>query len=80
MPAMMTLTDTLEQLAKIDAKIISLLEERMRICDGQHFTSDELLETISLYVEEAADKGIDSPNIEKLAKIIILICRRGAAE
>ena len=77
---MMTLTDVLEQLAKIDEQIISLLEERVRICDGQDFTSDEMLEMVSHVVEEAADKGIDSPNVEKLAKVLIAICRNSAME
>lgn len=77
---MMTLTDTLEQLAKIDSQIIHLLEERVRLCDGEEFTADELLETVSLYIEEAADKGIDSPNVEKLAKVMIAICRSSSVE
>lgn len=80
MPAMMTLTDTLEQLAKIDSQIIELIEERIRVCDGQDFTSDEMIEMVSMYGDEATDKGIESPHIEKLAKVVIAICRSNAVE
>lgn len=77
MRAMMTLNDIQEHLEQIDQQIIKLLTERMRICDGQNLTSDEELETLSLWLEEAAEHGLDEGKMDKIAKLIITMCRGG---
>ncbi|MCB9807678.1 hypothetical protein H6770_00285 [Candidatus Peribacteria bacterium] len=77
---MMTLVDIQEQLEKLDQQIIKLLEERVRICDGQNLSSDEELELLSLWLEEAAEKGLDEGRMEKIGKLIIALSRGGTAE
>jgi chorismate mutase len=74
-PAMMILVDIKEQLEAIDQKIIHLMEERMHICKGQNLSGDEEIEMLSLWLEEAAEKGLDDVKIEKIAKILITMCR-----
>lgn len=76
----MTLVDIQEQLEKLDQQIIKLLEERVRICDGQNLSSDEELELLSLWLEEAAEKGLDEGRMEKIGKLIIALSRGGTAE
>ncbi|MBT4119983.1 MAG: chorismate mutase [Candidatus Peribacter sp.] len=73
---MMTLVDIKEQLEKVDQQIIDLLEERMHICAGQNLDADEEIEMLSLWLEEAAEKGLDDVKMEKIAKFVIAMCRR----
>lgn len=77
---MMTLTDIQEQLEQLDQQIIKLLEERVRICDGQNLSSDEELEMLSLWLEEAADKGLDEGKMDKIGKLVITMSRGGSPE
>lgn len=72
---MMTLTDIQEQLELIDHQIIKLLEERVHVCAGQTLSTDEEIEILSLWLEEAADKGLDDDKIEKIGKLVIAISR-----
>lgn len=74
-PPMMTLVDIQEQLEQIDAQIIKLLEERMHICAGQNLSGDEETEILSLWLEEAADKGLDEAKMEKIGKFVIAMSR-----
>lgn len=80
MPAMMTLVDIQEQIEQLDLQIISLLEERARICAGQNLTGDEETEMLSLWLEEAAERGLDDAKMEKIAKFTIAMCREGESE
>lgn len=76
----MTFTDIQEQLEQLDLQVIKLLEERVRICDGQELTADEELESLSLWLEEAGEKGLDEGRMEKIAKLVIALSRGGTAE
>jgi chorismate mutase len=75
---MMTLVDIKEQLEAIDHKIINLLEERTHLCSGHYLGSDEEVEILSLWLEEAAEKGLDDVRMEKIAKLVITMCRDSA--
>lgn len=77
---MMTLVDIQEQLEKLDQQIIKLLEERVRMCDGQNLSSDEELDILSMWLEEAAEKGLDEGKMEKISKLVITMSRGGTAE
>ena len=72
---MMTLVDIKEQLEQIDQQIINLLEERMHICAGQSLDADEEAEILSLWLEEAAEKGLDDGKMEKIGKFVIAMSR-----
>jgi chorismate mutase len=72
---MMTLVDIKEQIESIDQQIINLLEERTHACSGQNLSSDEEVEMLSLWLEEAAEKGLDDARMEKIAKFVIAMCR-----
>lgn len=80
MPCMMTLTDIQEQLEQIDQELIKLIDERVRICDGQDLSTDEELELLSLWLEEGAEKGLEEGKVEKIGKLLIALCRGGTAE
>ena len=73
---MMTLVDIKEQLEKLDLQIISLLEERARMCAGHNLDSDEEMELLSLWLEEAAERGMDEARMEKVGKLTIAIILR----
>lgn len=77
---MMTLVDIQEQLEKVDAQIITLLEERMHICEGHSLDADEEVELLSVWLEEAADKGLDEAKMEKIGKFVIAMCRGSVEE
>lgn len=72
---MMTLVDIIEELAKIDSQILNLLDERTRLCNGQHINGDDEMEMLSLWLEEAAEKGLDEGKIERMAKLVIALSR-----
>lgn len=72
---MMTLVDIKEQLESLDQQILNLLEERMHVCAGQNLSADEEVEILSLWLEEAAEKGLDDAKTEKIGKLIIAMCR-----
>jgi len=75
MPPMMTITDIAEQLEQIDEQIVKLLEERSHLCEGQPITANDELNMLSLWLEEAAEKGLDEGKIEKIAKLVIALSR-----
>jgi len=74
MPPMMTLTDIQEQLEKLDLQIIKLLDERTHICAGHSLSADDKLDMLSLWLEEAADRGLDEVRVEKIGKLAIAMC------
>jgi len=71
MRCMMTLVDIKEQLEQLDLQIIKLLDERVHICAGHSLSADEKLDILSLWLEEAADKGLDEARVEKIGKLAI---------
>ena len=75
MPPMMTITDIAEQLEQIDEQILKLFEERLRLCEDQEITPNDELNMLSLWLEEAAEKGLDEGKIEKIAKLVIALSR-----
>lgn len=72
---MMTLVDIQEQLEKVDQQIISLLQERAQICAGQSLSGEEEADLLSVWLEEAADRGLDEGRMEKIGKLTIAMCR-----
>ena len=80
MPSMMTATDIIEQLEQIDVQIVKLLEERTRLCAGRGLDADEEANILSLWLEEAAEQGLDEAKVEKIGKLVILLCRGGVEE
>ena len=77
---MMTLVDIQEQLEKVDQQIITLLEERMHICEGHSLSTEEEAELLSLWLEESADRGLDEGKMEKIGKLAITMCRGNGEE
>ncbi len=71
---MMTLTDIQEQLEQVDLQILKLLEERMHICSGHSLSADDKLDILSVWLEEAADRGLDEARVEKIGKLTIAMC------
>ena len=72
---MITMTDIQAQLEKIDMQILDLLEERTRILQGQGVGPEEAAESAGLWLEEAADRGLDEARVEKIAKLIVGMCK-----
>lgn len=77
MPHMMALVDIAEQLEKIDQQIIHLLDERKQLCmQSGGLEPDQEEELIGLWMEEGAERGMDEGRMEKLGKLIVMLCRR----
>jgi chorismate mutase len=76
---MMTLADIQERLELLDMQIINLLQERSRICTDAGnqggLDGDQESEILSLWMEEAAERGLDESKMEKMAKLVIGLCR-----
>lgn len=72
---MMTLVDIKEQLEQLDLQIITLLEERIRVCSGQNLDADEEMEIVSMWLEEAAERGLDEARMEKVGKLVVAMAR-----
>ena len=75
MPPMMILTDIIEQLEKIDQQIIKLLEERVQIATGNSLDTDQEADVVSLWLEEAGERGLDEARMERLAKGVNALSR-----
>jgi len=72
---MMTLVDIQEQLEQLGQQIIKLLEEHSEIAKRGNLTADEELEIVSMWVEEAAERGLDEARMERIAKSVIALSR-----
>ena len=70
---MVTLADVQDRLEQLDTQIIALLHERVRICreTGRSLDGDQESELLSLWLEEAADRGIDEWKMERIAKLVL---------
>ncbi len=77
---MMTITDITEQLEKLDQEIIKLFAERTHLCAGQPISINDEMNMLSLWLEEAAEKGLDEGKVEKIAKLVIALSRGGTEE
>ena len=78
---MTTMTETRLDLEKLDQQIISLLAERVQMCRDARARSEGLesgdvqVEVLSYWVEEAIDRGLDETLVEKVAGMVIRMCR-----
>ena len=78
---MTTMTETRLDLEKLDQQIISLLAERVQLCRDARARSEGLesgdvqVEVLSYWVEEAIDRGLDETLVEKVAGMVIRMCR-----
>jgi len=78
---MTTITDTRLQLEQLDLQIIRLLEDRVQLCaearerDEGLDTRDVEVEMISLWLEEALDRGLDEAAVERMAMLVTRMCR-----
>jgi len=70
---MVTLADVQDRLEQLDTQIIALLHERVRICreTGRSLDGDQESELLSLWLEEAADRGMDEWKMERIAKLVL---------
>ena len=70
-----TMTDTRSRLEHIDGKIVDLLEERVQLIsdarDRGETDPDIEPDILSLWLEEAAERGLDEQNIEKIARLVM---------
>jgi len=74
------MTDTRLQLEKLDQQIIQLLEERVQLCieareRQESMDTDSEAEELSLWMEEAADRGLDEQIVEKIGRLTQRLCR-----
>ncbi|MBU0458526.1 chorismate mutase [Patescibacteria group bacterium] len=78
---MTTITDSRLQLEQIDQQIIGLIADRIQFCSEAREREEGLdsrdveSEFISQWIEEAADHGIDEVYMEKVAGVIVRMCR-----
>ena len=77
--AMMIAHDLREQIERIDLQILHLLQDRAKLYSdmGVDEESEDISsDTIALWIEEAGENGLDEVVVEKIAKLIILLCKR----
>jgi len=78
---MTTMTETRVDLEKLDQQIIALLAERVQLCNeararSEGLESGEVLaEMLSFWIEEAIDRGLDETLTERVAGLVIRMCR-----
>ena len=76
---MATLEEILEQLEQIDLQILKLLRDRASVFAGLDEDADftELDGDIAaMWMEEAAELGLDDARAEKMAKVANGICKK----
>lgn len=77
---MVALHETRPEITKIDEQIVRLLSDRMQRCielrdSGNGITEEEEAEIVSYWLEEAADLEMDEERMEKICKLILILCR-----
>lgn len=75
---MMMTDDILATLEKIDHQIVRLIADRRdlvaQVPGG--LTTDQEVEAMSLWIDDAAERELDETNMEKVIKLLHLICRK----
>ena len=72
--------DTRQQIRKIDEQIIGLLAQRVNACrraleeDEEGLAGDDLAETVSHWVEEGDERGLNVGVMGSIAKLAIRLC------
>ncbi len=68
--------DVQEQLEAIDVQILRLIDERVQLCKRAGGVDDyHASEIVALWLEEAAERGLDEGRIEKIGKIVAAMCK-----
>ena len=73
--------DTLQQIRKIDEQIIALLSQRVIACrkvleeDEEGLGPEELADTVTHWVEEADERGLNMSVMNQMAKLTVKLCR-----
>jgi len=76
---MMIAHDLREQIEKIDLQMLRLLQDRAKLYLDMEYDEDSYdvsSDTVALWIEEAGESGLDEVVVEKIAKLIILLCKR----
>ncbi len=75
---MIPVLDVQQQIEKIDLQIIKLLDDRAKLYSDIRAYGDtsDGEETFALWVEEAADSGLDETIVEKICRLTMLLCKR----
>ncbi|MCF7844944.1 MAG: hypothetical protein K9M03_03915 [Kiritimatiellales bacterium] len=78
---MITITDTRIQLEKLDQQVLKLLSERVQMCIEARAreegidSKDVETDIISMWIEESVDLGLDEAITEKIANLVVRLCR-----
>ena len=76
---MMIAHDLREQIENIDLQMLRLLQDRAKLYTDLELdeeSEDVSADTIALWIEEAGESGLDEAIVEKMAKLVILLCKR----
>jgi hypothetical protein len=77
LPMMMT-DDILAALEKIDQQIVRLIVERRELVAQMPggLSTDQEVEAMSLWIDEAVERELPEDPMEKMAKLISQVCRK----
>ncbi|MDD5751520.1 MAG: hypothetical protein PHS73_03295 [Candidatus Peribacteraceae bacterium] len=75
---MMSLEDILAALEKVDQQMVRLIADRRELTSQipGGLTTDQELEIMSLWIDEAVERELDEATMEKMGKLISQLCRR----
>ncbi|MBU0766961.1 chorismate mutase [Patescibacteria group bacterium] len=78
---MITMTDTRLQSEKLDQQVLKLFAERVQLCREARAREEGInsreveTEIISMWIEESIDLGLDEVIVEKIANLVVRLCR-----
>lgn len=76
---MVTFLDIQEKVEKIDVQIVALLADRAKLhvnLDPEEMDADLVSDTVSLWIDEAAEFGLNEALIEKMARLAVLSSKK----
>lgn len=72
---MLVVTEIQRELERLDQQILGLLEARRRLCSEGGL--EDAQETLGLWLDEAANRNLDEETMERIAKLVVRVSRRG---
>lgn len=78
---MPTIVDIQTDVEKIDQQIIELLAQRAQLCaDAGGMDADAESDTLSLWLDAAAEHDLDEGKMDRIAKLVVMLCRKTEEE
>ena len=76
---MVTFLDIQDKVESIDTQIVSLLSDRAKLhagLDPDEFDADLVSDIVSLWIDEAAEFGLNEVLMEKIARLVVMSSKK----